>query len=188
LPTNTTPLRKEGRPPLARRTRWHRAETHVTAHLELYLSAIVLAIVLVLPLALELGTDVQELAGAALVACVLQGLVHWVLRRRAEAVRQALIDEVRGLLRDRINNHLQVVLFSLARTREHSGTTEDRERLAEALDAVGAVSRTLDELSTDSLRRWKEHYGSALSGSLSDAASFGGNGAGSERGVSAAER
>jgi hypothetical protein len=188
LPTTTTPLRKEGRLPLRRRTWWHRAETHVTAHLELYLSAVVLAIVLVLPLALELGTDVQELAGAALAACVLQGLVHWILRRRAEAVRQALIGEVRGLLRDRINNHLQVVLFSLAGTRARSGTTEDRERLAQALDAVGAVSRTLDELSTDSLRRWKEHYGGALGGSLTGAASFGGNAAGSERGASAAGR
>jgi hypothetical protein len=148
----------------------------------------VLAIVLVLPLALELGTDVQELAGAALAACVLQGLAHWILRRRAEAVRQALIGEVRALLRDRINNHLQVVLFSLAGTRARPGTIEDRERLSQALDAVGAVSRTLDELSTDSLRRWKEHYRDALSDPLSGAASFGGNGAGSERGVSAAGR
>jgi hypothetical protein len=188
LPPTTTPLRKEGRPPLPRRTWWRRAENHVTAHLELYLSAIVLAIVLVLPLALELGTDVQELAGAALAACVVQGLVHWVLRRRTEAVRQALIREVRGLLRDRINNHLQVVLFSLAGTRTRPGTTEDRELLAQALDAVGAVSRTLDELSTDSLRRWKEHYGGTPSDPLSGAASSGGNGAGSERGVSAAER
>jgi hypothetical protein len=148
----------------------------------------VLAIVVVLPLALELGTDVQELAGAALAACVLQGLVHWALRRRAEAVRQALIGEVRGLLRDRINNQLQVVMFSLAGTEARSGTPEDRRRLAQALVAVGAVSRTLDELSTDSLRRWKEHYGGALTGSLSEAASFGGTGAGSERGVSAAGR
>jgi hypothetical protein len=184
LPTTTTPLRKEGRPPFRPRSWWHRAEAHVVAHLELYLSAIVLAIVLVLPLALELGTDVQELAGAALVACVLQGLVHWILRRRAEAVRQALIAEVRGLLRDRINNHLQVVLFSLAGTHARSGTTEDREHLAQALEAVGAVSRTLDELSTDSLRRWKERYDRALNG----AASSGGNGAGSERGGSAAGR
>ncbi len=60
------------------RPRWRRrAERHVTAHLELYLSALSLANVIGLPLALELGTDVQELAGAALAACVLQGLVHW---------------------------------------------------------------------------------------------------------------
>ena len=139
---------------------------------------------LLLPLALELGTDVQELAGAALAACVIQGLVHWVVRRRVKAVRQELIGEVRGLLRDRINNHLQVVLFSLAGAETRTATLEDRERLAQAIAAVAAVSRTLDELSTDSLRRWKDHYGRAVSGS----ASFGGTAAGFERGGSAAGR
>ena len=65
-----------------------------------------LGVTLLLPLALELGTDLQELAGTALAACVLQAVVLWLLRRRARAARQRLIAEVRGLLRDRINNHL----------------------------------------------------------------------------------
>ncbi len=144
----------------------------------------VLAIVLILPLALELGTDVQELAGAALAACVLQGTAHWALRRRAKAARQAVIAEIRGLLRDRINNHLQVVLFSLGSGNGGWTTAEDRDRLAQAIAAVGAVSRTLDELSSDSLRRWQAGYAS----SLSEAASAGGNGAGSGTGGSAAGR
>jgi two-component sensor histidine kinase len=143
-----------------------------------------LGIVLLLPLALELGTDVQELAGAALAACVFQATAHWALRRRRESTRQALIAEIRGLLRDRINNHLQVVLFSLADGRGRSSPAEDRERLAQAIAAVTAVSRTLDELSSDSLRRWKARYAS----SLSDAATAAGNGAGSGRDGSAAGR
>jgi hypothetical protein len=155
----------------------------VTAHLELYLSALAIAVALALPLALELGTDAQELAGAALGACVVQGLVLWKLRRRAEAVRRHLIAEVRALLQDRINNHLQVVLFSLA-AGKGSSTDEDRERLTLALAAVSAVSRTLDELSSDTLRRWKDHYGSAIS----YAASSAGSAAGSETGGSAAGR
>ena len=96
-------------------------EAHLTAHLELYLSGVALAVALVVPLALELGTDTQELAGAALAACVLQGWLHWLLRRRAARVRRELIAEVRGLLRDRINNHLQVVMFSLAGSRDSAG-------------------------------------------------------------------
>jgi hypothetical protein len=159
-------------------------EDHLTAHVELYLSAVVLAIVLLLPLALELGTDVQELAGAALAACVLQGAAHWALRRRAEAVRQTLIREVRGLLRDRINNQLQIVLFSLAGTEAHSDTAEERERLAQAMSAVAAVSRTLDELSSDSLRHWKARY----AGVVSDGAIVVGIAAGSGRGGWGAER
>ena len=153
-------------------------EEHLTAHLELYLSVVALAVALVVPLALELGTNAQELAGAALAACVLQGWLHWLLRRRAARVRHELIAEVRGLLRDRINNHLQVVMFSLAGSRDSAATDPDRALLALAMDAVGAVSRTLDELSTDSLRRWRERYAEALNAP----ASVAGNGAGSERG------
>jgi hypothetical protein len=139
---------------------------------------VALAVALVVPLALELGRNIQELAGAALAACVLQGWLHWLLRRRAARVRRELIAEVRGLLRDRINNHLQVVMFSLAGSRDSAATDPDRTRLALAMDAVAAVSRTLDELSTDSLRRWRERYAAALSGSASAA----GNGAGSGTG------
>jgi hypothetical protein len=170
--SRTTPLREEGRLPFHRRPpRWRAVETHLTRHLELYLSVVSLAVILVLPLALELGTDVQELAGAAIGACMVQGFVHWLLRRRAEAVRRELIAEVRGLLRDRINNHLQVVLFSLARGPGAPADDDDRARLALAIDAVAAVSRTLAELSTDSLRRWKEHYADALSEGASGAGS-----------------
>jgi predicted alpha/beta hydrolase family esterase len=171
-----TPLRKEGRPPLRRLPWWQRVESHVASQVELYLSAIALGIALVVPFLLELGTDVQELAGAALVACVVQGLLHWLLRRRAAAVRRQLIGDIRGLLRDRINNHLQVVLFSLAGSGTAAASDEDRERLALAIAAVTAVSRTLEELSTDALRRWQHHYGAAVSGAASpggSAADFG---------------
>ncbi|HET7426185.1 MAG TPA: hypothetical protein VFJ50_04040 [Gemmatimonadales bacterium] len=128
-----------------------------------------LAVALVVPLLLELGTNAQELAGAALAACALQGWLHWRLRRRAERVRREVIAEVRGLLRDRINNHLQIVLFSLADQRHAARTRADREHLALALEAVAAVSATLNELSTDSLHRWQARYAEALSGLTNDA-------------------
>jgi hypothetical protein len=172
-----TPPRKVGRLPFLH-PRWRTVERHLAAHAELYLSAVAVATALVLPLALELGTDVQELAGAALAACVAQGLAHWLLRRRAAAVRREVIGELRGLLRDRINNQLQVVLFSLAERGTAPGSVEDRRRLAQAMAAIAAVSRTLDELSADSLRRWKDHYGNTVSG----AASGGGSAADSGRG------
>ena len=120
----------------------------------------------------------------ALAACVLQGWLHWLLRRRAARERRELIAEVRALLRDRINNHLQVVMFSLAGSRDSAAAAPDRVLLALAMDAVAAVSRTLDELSTDSLRRWQERYADALSVPASAA----GNGGGSGRGVSEAGR
>jgi hypothetical protein len=166
------------------RQRWPRLEAHVAANVELYLVAVTLCVVLLVPLALELGTDTQELAGAALAACVVQAGLLWVLRRRATAIRQRLIAEVQALLRDRINNHLQVVVFSLAEQDAGAATAGERERLAQAMAAVTAVSRTLDELSTDSLRRWRDRYREALS----EAASSFETGAGSGRGASAAGR
>ena len=173
-----------GRPPFRQRPRWRRFEAHVAAHVELYLVAVTLCVVLLVPLALELGTDTQELAGAALVGCVVQAALLWVLRRRATASRQRLIAEVQALLRDRINNHLQIVVFSLAEQDAGAATADERARLAQAMSAVAAVSRTLDELSTDSLRRWRDRYREALS----EVASSFEIGAGSGRGVSAAGR
>lgn len=172
-----TPLRKEGRPPF--RHPWRRrVERHLASHLELYLSGAAVAVALLLPLGLELGTNVQELAGAALGACLVQGVILWLLRRRAAAVRRRLIGEIRGLLRDRINNQLQIVLFSLAQGGPGTGSEDDRNRLALAMKAIASVSRTLEDLSADSLRRWQDHYGPAVS----DGASDGGSAADSETG------
>jgi hypothetical protein len=75
-------------------------------------------------------------------------------------------------------------MFSLAGSRDSAATDPDRALLALAMDAVAGVSHTLDELSTDSLRRWRERYEEALSAP----ASVAGNGAGSGRGGSVAGR
>jgi two-component sensor histidine kinase len=107
---------------------------------------------------------------------VVQGTLLWVLRRRATAIRQRLIREVQALLRDRINNHLQVVLFSLAEQDAGAATSDERARLAQAMGAVAAVSRTLDELSTDSLRRWRDRYREALSEAASSFGTEAGSG------------
>ena len=72
----------------------------------------------------------------------------------------------------------------LARGAEFGWTAaDDRDRLAQAMGAVAAVSRTLDELS-----RTRCAAGGRLRGALSEAASAAGNGAGSGTGVSAAGR
>lgn len=142
------------------------------------LTAVALAVALALPLALELGTNEQELAAAALGACLIQGIVLWLMRRRYRRVRQEVIDELRGMLHDRINNHLTVVLMSVTERRDHALNQGERELLEAAITATRAVSTTLAELSTESLHRWKVHYAATLI----DQASFGGPTADSERG------
>ena len=57
-------------------------EHHVGRNLELYLMGFSVGMALVIPLAIEVGTNEQELAITALAACVIQGVVFSLLRRR----------------------------------------------------------------------------------------------------------
>jgi hypothetical protein len=132
-------------------------EHHVGRNLELYLMAFSVAIALVIPLAIEIGTNEQELAITALTACVFQGVVFWLLRRRYRRVRGEMITELRAMLKDRINNHLTIVLMSVTQRREPTSSTE-RELLEAAIAATTAVSRVLEEMSMESLRSWKAKY------------------------------
>jgi len=112
---------------------------------------------LVIPLAIEVGTNEQELAITALAACVFQGVVFWLLRRRYRRVRGEMIAELRAMLKDRINNHLTIVLMSVTQHRESTSSTE-RELLEAAIAATAAVSRVLEDMSMESLRSWKAKY------------------------------
>lgn len=127
-------------------------------NLELYLMGVSVAVALALPLAIEVGTNDQELAVTALVACVVQGLVFWTLRRRYRRVRREMIGELRAMLKDRINNHLSVVLMSVSQRRNSSLSGNERELLQMAITATAAVSRVVEELSVESLRLWKAKY------------------------------
>jgi hypothetical protein len=132
-------------------------EHHVVRNLELYLMGFSVGMALVIPLAIEVGTNEQELAITALAACVFQGVVFWLLRRRYRRVRGEMIAELRAMLKDRINNHLTIVLMSVTQHRESTSSTE-RELLEAAIAATAAVSRVLEDMSMESLRSWKAKY------------------------------
>jgi hypothetical protein len=132
-------------------------EHHVGRNLELYLMGFSVGMALVIPLAIEVGTNEQELAITALAACVFQGVVFWLLRRRYRRVRGEMIAELRAMLKDRINNHLTIVLMSVTQHRESISSTE-RELLEAAIAATAAVSRVLEDMSMESLRSWKAKY------------------------------
>jgi hypothetical protein len=132
-------------------------EHHVARNLELYLMGFSVGVALLIPLAIEVGTNEQELAITALAACVFQGVVFWLLRRRYRRVRREMIAELRAMLKDRINNHLTIVLMSVTQHRESTSSTE-RELLEAAIAATAAVSRVLEEMSMESLRTWKAKY------------------------------
>jgi hypothetical protein len=171
---------------------------HVARNFELYLMSLSVAVALAVPLAIEVGTNEQELAVTALAACVFQGVVFWTMRRRERRARREMIVELRAMLKDRINNHLTVVLMSVTQRRSRASETE-RELLQAAIAATAAVSRVLEELSMESLSRWKDKYrleSAALTAAhgrvakqvSSDRASSVENGVGSGRGGSAVGR
>lgn len=131
---------------------------HVLDNLELYLMGLSVSVALVLPLAIEVGTNDQELAVTALLACVFQGLVLWLMRRRVRRLRREMIAELRAMLKDRINNYLTIVLMSVTQRRDARNPVSERELLESAIAATNAVSQVLEELSVESLRRWKAKY------------------------------
>ena len=132
--------------------------SHILDHVELYLVGFSVAVALALPFAIEVGTNDQELAATALAACVVQGIVFWALRRRFRQVRLEMIAELRAMLKDRINNQLTIVLMSVTQRRDSRVSESERELLQAAIAATVSVSRVLDELSIESLTRWKAKY------------------------------
>ncbi|MEP7226296.1 MAG: hypothetical protein ABI785_02965 [Gemmatimonadales bacterium] len=130
---------------------------HIFDNVELYLMGLSVTIAVALPLAIEIGTNDQELAVTALLACVFQGLVLWSMRRRYRRIRREMIAELRGMLKDRINNYLAIVLMSVTHRRDQASASE-REFLEAAIAATTAVSQVLEELSMESLRAWKAKY------------------------------
>jgi len=134
-----------------------RALDHLARNFELYLMGVSVALALTIPLAIEVATDDRELAVSALAACVVQGLVFWLVRRRFRRVRREMIAELRAMLKDRINNQLTIVLMSVSE-RSHPDNRTERELLQAAIAATNAVSRELEELSMESLRTWKAKY------------------------------
>jgi hypothetical protein len=79
------------------------------------------------------------------------------MRRRYRRIRREMITELRGMLKDRINNYLTIVLMSVTHRRDQASASE-RELLEAAIAATAAVSRVLEELSMESLRAWKAKY------------------------------
>lgn len=131
---------------------------HLCRYRELYLTAGLLAAVFgashlftrwpVIPADLAVGVMI---AGA--------GLGLWIWRRRRRRMVAASIARARTMLKDRINNQLQIVMAHL--TPIDGPLESDRARLSEVTQAVYAVARILDELSPGSVSAWHQDDPSA---------------------------
>lgn len=138
-------------------------KAHLLEHFELFLTTVGVVIALLLTFAeLTLGER-----GVAFVLLIwLQGFMLWAVHRHAWFRRRALVDKLRIMLQDRVNNQLTVMLSAAdARGRELSNDEEGNLRAAEL--AARTVSLELENLSLESLRSWERRYGKRLTNLLS---------------------
>jgi hypothetical protein len=131
----------------------HALQARLAEHFELVLTSVGVLVAISLTFAqLDQGTK-----GLALTFLVwLQGFLIWAARRHSRLARTRLIQKLRVMLQDRVNNQL-TVLVGVAEL--HSSEVQrGGEDVETALSAARAVSRELEGLSLESLRTWEAQY------------------------------
>lgn len=99
---------------------------------------------------------------------VLHGLVFWTVRRRQRQVRAAALAAARLVLKDVVNNKLQLMLLHAQELHAHAVAgpaarpAVDPSILVGARDAAAQVSALLNTLSEDSLRSWQARYAGSV--------------------------
>jgi hypothetical protein len=98
----------------------------------------------------------------------LQGLILWAVHRHCKLRSRALIQKMRLMMQDRVNNRLTVWLNltdiqAQARVDAQAGR---EEREAVSLAAARAVSLELEKFSFESLRTWERRHARFLSSRL----------------------
>ena len=105
--------------------------------------------------------------GVAYVSIIwLQGFLLWAVHRHAWFQRRALVQKLRVMLQDRVNNQLTIMLGA-AEARGRMPSEDEEHDLETALLAARTVSHELENLSLESLRRWERRYGRGMRALLS---------------------
>jgi hypothetical protein len=129
-------------------------------HFELFLTAASVFVAIGLIFA-GLPRGEQGLAHAFLLW--LQGFLIWSVHRHAWFRRRALVDKMRLMLQDRVNNQLTVML-GMAEIRDREPTPAERQDMETATSAARAVAHELETLSPESVRSWERRYRDFLRG------------------------
>ena len=88
----------------------------------------------------------------------LQGLILWAVHRHCTLRSRALLQKMRLMMQDRVNNRLTVWL-NLTDVQARLAAEAGRgEREAVSLGAARAVSLELEKLSFESLRAWERRH------------------------------
>ena len=132
----------------------HGARASLAEHFELFLTAAGVFVAIGLIFA-DLPKGEQGLAHAFLVW--LQGLLIWSVHRHAWFRRKTMVEKMRLMLQDRVNNQLTVML-GMTEIRDREMTVAEREDIETATTAARTVAHELETLSPESLRTWEHRY------------------------------
>jgi hypothetical protein len=142
------------------------AGRHLLENLELWLSSVGVAVVFVTPIVLlrressaaqnvDAGTYWRTAGITAVIVAVLHGVIFWGVRRRQRRVRADVLQQVRMMLSDVVNNDLQVITLGLS---QHPEFVRERQALAKMEKAVRRITAAVDDVSEESLQSWRERY------------------------------
>lgn len=123
-------------------------------HFELFLTAASVFVAIGLIFA---GLPMGEQGKLYVFLLWLQGFLIWSVHRHAWFRRRALVDKMRLMLQDRVNNQLTVML-GMSEIRDREPTPAEREDMETATIAARAVAQELETLSPESLRSWERRY------------------------------
>lgn len=129
-------------------------------HFELFMTivGVLMAIFIILS---ELSRGQQ---GTALIFLVwLQGFILWAVHRHCMLRNRALVDRLRMMVQDRVNNRLTLWL-SLTDVQSRIAAEAGRDdREAVSVAAARAVALELEKVSFESLRTWERKYAKFIS-------------------------
>lgn len=130
-------------------------------HFELFLTTVGVLVAIALPF-VDLAQGERRLAYVFLIW--LQGFLIWAVHRHAWFRRRALVEKMRLMLQDRVNNQLTVMLGA-AEVRNREMTPAERQEMETATIAAQTVAHELETLSPESVRSWERRYRYFLWGS-----------------------
>jgi hypothetical protein len=132
----------------------------LSEYFELFMTTVGVLMAILITLS-ELSRGEQ---GMALIFLIwLQGLILWAVHRHCNLRSRALVQKMRLMMQDRVNNRLTVWLNLTDVQARVAGEVGREEREAVSLAASRAVSLELEKLSFESLRTWERRHARFLS-------------------------
>lgn len=125
-------------------------------NIELILSFLGIVVIFAVPM-LFFGDSVIWWEVAAITAIfvgVFHGFIFWIVRRKQRRIRQEAIEEIRKMLKDKVNNQLSVISLSA------SGLSV--EQIKNLSDSINQISYLIGTLSDESITDWRRKYSETL--------------------------